>query len=290
MYFDLPPVILQKCNKILDAEIRSVRHIGGGDINQARLLETSKGKFFLKINSGVQAGHMFETEAKGLQLLAEAAAIRTPAVIGFEQVPDGAFLLLEFIETGYRKESFWEDFGAALAALHRHTAGQFGLDHDNFIGSLPQSNRRHEQWPDFYIQERLQPQLDLAEQSGRLQIPDFQNFEKLFQKIPALCPKEPPALVHGDLWSGNFMVDAESRPVLVDPSVAYSHREMDLAMSRLFGGFDRSFYRSYEATFPIAPGFEERLPLYQLYYLLVHVNLFGGGYIGSVRSVLRQFV
>lgn len=289
-FFDLPAPIQQQCREILETEITGVSHVGGGDINQARMLTTPKGAFFLKMNTGNHAARMFETEAKGLDLLHRTGALRIPNVIASGDTEGGAFLLLEFIETGKRSSDFWEIFGASLAALHRRTSQQFGLDHSNFIGSLPQSNHFHHTWSGFYVHERLQPQLDLALKSNRLQSSDARQFEKLYQKLPELCPFESPALIHGDLWSGNFLVGDDGRPVLIDPSVSYSHREMDLAMSRLFGGFDRPFYRSYEEAFPLAPGFEQRLPVYQLYYLMVHVNLFGGGYVGSVRSVLRQFV
>ena len=290
MFFDLPSAILQQCREILGSDIKTVSFIGGGDINQARLLETPQGKFFIKFNTAANAGLMLETEAKGLELIAASQALRTPAVLGFGQTDDGAFLLLEFIEKGYRGEGFWEKFGVSLATLHRQASNQFGLDHDNFIGSLPQSNKPAPTWAEFFIQERLQPQLSLAAQNNRLQTSDFSRFEKLFEKLPSICPAEPPALVHGDLWSGNFIVGADNEPVLIDPSVAFSHREMDLAMSRLFGGFERPFYRGYEEAYPLASGFEERLPVYQLYYLLAHVNLFGGGYANSVRNILTQFI
>jgi hypothetical protein len=290
MSLALPAHIRQQCITMLDADIRNIRPVGGGDINEARLLETSKGRFFLKLNAAPAAARMFETEAKGLDLLGRTHTLRIPKVIGSGETPDGSFLLMEFVETGYREEGFWEEFGTSLAALHRQTAPQFGLDHANFIGSLPQPNHYHNTWPSFYIHERLQPHLDMALQSKHLQHADARLFEKLYQKLPGICPDEPPALVHGDLWSGNFLVSTDSHPVLVDPSVSYAHREMDLGMSRLFGGFDRTFYRSYEEAWPLSPGFEQRLPVYQLYYLMVHVNLFGGGYAGSVRTVLRQFV
>ncbi len=233
---------------------------------------------------------MFEAEAVGLALLASANAIRIPAVIGFGDTPEGGFLLLEYIETDFRPLDFWEKFGIGLATLHRSTAPSFGLGHDNFIGSLRQQNCQHNTWPDFYIHERLLPQLDIAKQNDQLQSVDFQQFEQFFKLLQGLCPTEPPALIHGDLWSGNFLCDTKGNPVIFDPAVSYAHREMDLAMSRLFGGFERPFYRSYEEAWPMAPGYEQRLPVYQLYYLLVHVNLFGGGYVGSVRSILKQFI
>jgi len=290
MLFDIPPAIQEQCSEILGAECLTSSHIGGGDINEARLLETTRGKFFLKMNKGEIAGRMFATEAKGLQLLAKNGSLRIPKVIGLGQSGGYAFLLLEYLETGYRPAEFWEEFGSALAALHRTSDAYFGLDHDNFIGSLPQSNTWHDSWPAFFIDERLLPQVELSIRGKQLTLKDGQNFEQLYKKLPSICPEEPPALIHGDLWSGNFLCDAQGHPVLIAPAVSYAHREMDLAMSRLFGGFDRAFYRSYEEAWLLAPGFEQRLPVYQLYYLLVHVNLFGGGYADSVRSNLKQFV
>ena len=286
----LPSAITQQCEEILGTSILAAQPVSGGDVNQALVLETGEGHFFLKINTAPVSGRMFETEAAGLAVLASTGSIKTPAVLGFGSTAEGSFLLMEHIETGYRPAGFWEKFGAALAELHRNAAPNFGLDHDNFIGSLSQPNCQHDNWPDFYINERLLPQLDIAKQQTRLQPVDFQGFETLFNRLADLCPTEPPALVHGDFWSGNFLCDTGGQPVLIDPATCYAHREMDLAMSRLFGGFDRPFYRSYEEAWPLAPGFEQRLPVYQLYYLLVHVNLFGGGYVGSVRSALKQFI
>ena len=289
MFYDLPSALHQACQQILGTAIQAVEFVGGGDINQARLLKTSKGGFFIKTNKADFALDMFAKEAKGLTVLKNAHALRIPEVIAFDQTEAGAFLLLEMIETGYRKDGFWKEFGQCLAGLHRTTADQFGLDHPNYIGSLHQPNGRHDSFVDFYIDERLQPQLDLARTVNLLTISDEKHFKNLYKKLPDLLPTEPPALIHGDLWSGNFLVAADGHPVLIDPSIAYSHRELDLAMSRLFGGFDRSFYRAYEAAYPLAPGFEQRLPIWQLYYLLVHVNLFGAGYVGSVRRIVEGF-
>lgn len=290
MFFDLPEKITHQCEAALDRKILSVEYVGGGDINQARRLKTSKGDFFLKMNSGNKAKTMFEVEQKGLELLAAAKIIRIPSVIAVLFDGKNAGLLMEHIETGYRADGFWKKFGTALAELHRQSAEQYGLDHDNFIGSLPQSNNHHETWSAFYIHERLLPQIEMAVTDGQMTTQDRKSFDSLFKKLPTICPEEKPSLTHGDLWSGNFLVGSESEPVLIDPAVSYAHREMDLAMSRLFGGFDRSFYRAYEEAWPLVSGFEKRLPIYQLYYLMVHVNLFGGGYVRSVRNILKEFV
>ena len=290
MLLDIPSAIIEKCQKVIGAEIYSTQYVAGGDINQARLLDTSIGKFFLKMNNASFAGQMFEVEARGLKILASTNAIRIPNVFAHGKSKDGAFLLMEYIVTGQKMQGFWKDFGQSLAQLHKHSTTKFGLDHENFIGSLPQKNGMHESWIEFYIQERIQPQLNLALQNNRLNSSDEKQFFKLYQRLPEICPDELPSLTHGDLWSGNFLVDTNGKPVLIDPAVSYAHREMDLAMSRLFGGFNPEFYRSYDQSFPLSPSFEHRLEIYQLYYLMVHVNLFGGGYVGSVRQILKEFV
>lgn len=287
MFFDLPKEMREVCESAIDGKIRTVGQVSGGDINVARRLSTSSGDFFLKMNTGKAARTMFEVEQKGLERLASAKVIRIPSVIAVVSAGNLSGLLMEYFETGHRGEGFWEKFGSTLAELHRCSAQAFGLDHDNFIGSLPQPNGRHERWSEFYIHQRLLPQIKMAVASGQMNSKDESDFETLFRKLPDLCPEELPALVHGDLWSGNFLVDSGGSPALIDPAVAYAHREMDLAMSRLFGGFSRDFYRAYEEAWPLEPGFEKRLPVYQLYYLMVHVNLFGGSYVRSVRNILR---
>lgn len=289
MISDLPPNIKHACEDELDAELFAAKPVTGGDINRAYLLITSKGRFFLKMNSGPHAQSMFQTEQKGLEMLASTGAVRTPKIVGVVSSPNHSGLLMEHIEVGYRPNGFWGEFGAQLADLHRFTSDRFGLDHDNFIGRLPQPNERNATWAEFYQYERLQPQMLMASLDKKLTVKDLNGFEKIFAKLPDLCPDEPPALTHGDLWSGNFLCSAGGGPVLIDPAVSFAHREMDLAMSRLFGGFDRPFYRSYEDVWPLEPGFEGRLPIYQLYYLLVHVNLFGGSYVDRVRNILRIF-
>ncbi|MEL6717273.1 MAG: fructosamine kinase family protein, partial [Bacteroidota bacterium] len=264
--------------------------IGGGSINEARLLNTSKGKFFLKQNDSPIAHDLFRVEVEGLNILRKANCLQIPKVILSEQAENTAFLVLEFIEEARPTPSFWENFGISLANLHRHTKAQFGGIFDNYIGALPQYNPSFERWTDFFIQARLLPQMVMAKQLNRITSSDEKAFERLFLQLPNYFPKEPPALTHGDLWSGNFLCNQKQNVVLIDPAVGYAHREMDIAMTYLFGGFSPIFYQSYQAVFPLAPRFQERLELYQLYYLLVHVTLFGGGYIQSVRNILKKFV
>lgn len=286
----LPVPLRPHLETLLNTPIDSARMLSGGDIHRAALLTLADGRaFFLKYNTDSQAAEMFRTEALGLALLGAARVIATPKVQA-KGIADGwAFLLLEYFEPGHRTRRFWEDFGASLAALHGTTSAQFGFAHDNFIGSLPQSNKRHDSWQNFYAEERLLPQMRLARECNRLNANDEKQLENLCKKLSSICPEEPPALTHGDLWSGNFLCNTAGKPVLIDPAASFAHREMDLAMSRLFGGFEPVFYQSYEDTWPLAPGFGERMEVYQLYYLLAHVNLFGGGYVESVRSILRRF-
>ncbi|MEJ2596144.1 MAG: fructosamine kinase family protein, partial [bacterium] len=187
------------------------------------------------------------------------------------------------------KPDFWEEFARLLAELHKNTQPYFGLDHDNYIGSLVQSNFRHDAWTDFYREQRLEPQLRLAREAGHFNRNVTRAFDRFYHRIERIFPAEPPALLHGDLWSGNFMVNENGSAVIIDPAIYYGHREMDLGMSMLFGGFDRRFYSAYDQHFPLEPGWQERMDYCNLYPLLVHVNLFGGGYVQQVEQIIRRF-
>lgn len=286
-----PSTLHQYLERALELKISAVQPIAGGDIHRAYRLTGADGRhWFVKTNRDKQAPIMFRTESQGLALLGASQAIRTPKVFGHGCTEDGhAYLLLEYIAPGYRNRLFWERFGQALANLHGNTSALFGFAHDNFIGRLPQSNSRQETWPEFYAEERLWPQMLMARELGYFNAAAEQQLDRLCNQLSWHCPEEPPALCHGDLWSGNFLCDAAGFPVLIDPAACFVHREMDLAMSRLFGGFDPAFYAAYEAAWPLEPGFEQRVEIYQLYYLLVHVNLFGGGYVDSVQRILERF-
>ncbi len=234
---------------------------------------------------------MFAAEARGLAWLGEAGALRVPRVVAVA-APEAAqqFLVLELIETARPAPDFDERLGRGLAALHRHGAPTFGLDHDNFVGSLPQENGPPSPtWPEFYRARRLEPLLRRAADEGLCTPRMRQGFERLFRALDQLCgPPEPPARLHGDLWGGNLLCDDRGAPCLVDPAVYGGHREIDLAMMRLFGGFGARVFDAYAEAAPLADGHRERIPLYQLYPLMVHVNLFGGGYVGSVESALGR--
>ena len=286
----LPASLHRHLEDFLQKKLNAVQPISGGDIHRAYRLQAADGQnWFVKTNRHQQAPAMFRTESQGLALLGASKSIRTPKVYSHGSTEDGhAYLLLEYIAPGYRNRLFWERFGQGLALLHGNTSALFGFAHNNFIGRLPQSNTRQATWAEFYAEERLWPQMLQARELGYFNPEAEQQIDRLCKNLGWRCPEEQPALCHGDLWSGNFICDIEGQPVLVDPAACFAHREMDLAMSRLFGGFDPAFYAAYEATWPLESGFDQRLEIYQLYYLLVHVNLFGGGYVDQVQGILNR--
>jgi fructosamine-3-kinase len=269
--------------------IEHIASLSGGDINAAFRLETTIGTFFIKYNRSEAYPAMFEREARGLSLLYDAGEVRIPEVLGTGDDGRHAFILLEYIASAAMKHGFWEGFGKKLAALHRHHGDRFGLDHDNYIGSLKQYNDPSGSWTDFFRDRRLRVQMELAASSGLLPSSVQKSFEGLFGRLDDIFPDEPPCLIHGDLWSGNYMVDDRGEACIIDPAVYYGCREMDIGMSRLFGGFSPEFYRAYQEAWPMEPGWEERADICNLYPLMVHVNLFGQGYLGSVESILRKF-
>lgn len=259
--------------------------VSGGDINEAHEARLADGRsVFVKSNREAPVG-MFEAEARGLDWLGQAQALRVPAVIA----QGSNFLVLELIRPVRRRLDFDERLGRGLAAIHRAGAPSFGLDHDNFIGRLAQANQPLPTWAAFYRERRLLPQLRLAVDGQGASVAMRRGFARLLPRIEEFVgPPEPPARLHGDLWGGNAMVDDQGLPCLIDPAVHGGHREIDLAMMRLFGGFGPRVFAAYDEAFPLPPGHEERVSLYQLYFLMVHVNLFGGSYVASVEHALSR--
>ncbi|WP_037316313.1 fructosamine kinase family protein [Salegentibacter sp. Hel_I_6] len=257
----------------------------GGDINEVFLITSDSGKYVIKLNSAEKFPGMFEAEKAGLQALQEPKVIDVPNVLRVGEIDKTSYLLLEFKESAAKSSNFWADFGKQMAALHKNTSEEFGFHQDNYIGSLPQRNNAKSSAADFYISERLEPQIKLATEKGY----DLDIGKSFFSNISAIISDEKPALIHGDLWGGNYLVNANGDPCLIDPATAFAPREMDLAMMKLFGGFDKELFEVYQEEFPLVSGLEERIPLWQLYYLLVHLNLFGAGYRPQVASIIKQF-
>jgi fructosamine-3-kinase len=276
----------------LGSPVLHVRAAASGDINQTFGIELGDGrKLFVKTHHSPPAG-MYVCEARGLRWLAEARALHVPEVLlASDADPEGpACLVLETIEPGRRSANFDEVLGSGLARIHQTGAADFGLDHDNYLALLPQHNASLPSWPRFYAERRLAPQTELASRSGRITTKLARQLETLCAKLETLVgPAEPPARLHGDLWGGNLLCDAQGDPCLIDPAVYAGHREIDLAMMRLFGGFSERVFAAYHAAYPLAPGYRERVPLYQLYPLLVHVNLFGGHYASQVEQLIARW-
>lgn len=268
--------------------ITGARPVSGGCIHRAYQLSTDRGAFFLKWNQLAEAPN-FDAEKRGLELLARYSPdfVARPLLLG--KTGRFSFLLLKFIEGGNPSPPFWERFGQRLARLHRNTAPRFGLDHDNFIGRLPQPNRQDPDFIRFFIEQRLMPQIRRARQGGLVDAKTIQRFERLFNRLGELIPQEPPALLHGDLWQGNFLCTRSDQPILIDPAVYYGHRESEIAFTALFGGFDARFYEAYQTGFPLAAGWKERQDLFNLYPLLVHLNLFGVSYLAGIIRILNRF-
>jgi fructosamine-3-kinase len=281
----LPPAVLDYCRAHGYGRVQRAVPVGGGCINNGLRLDTEAGPLFLKLNPDCRAD-MFAREAEGLAALAGVpGSVRVPAIL----LTGRAFLLQEFVSPAPRAADYWEQAGRCLATLHGRTAPRFGFEHDNYIGLTPQPNPWTESGFEFFAGQRLGYQARLAERSGLLGPADLKALAALAARLERLVPAQPASLLHGDLWSGNLHVGPAGEPVLIDPAVHYGWAEADLAMLTLFGSPPESFFGAYCSVRPLAPGWRDRLGLYNLYHLLNHLNLFGGSYAGSVRTVLGRY-
>lgn len=281
----IPDAVRTWCLEKGFGEIVSANPVGGGCINNGARLSTSTGKtFFLKTNSRAPET-MFAREAEGLDALRVEGAPRVPEAYLFGR----SFILLEDLAPASRAAGYWERFGRQLAVLHTKTSPRFGFDNDNFIGSTPQPNPWTDDGFEFFAQHRLLFQAGLARRNGYFDSSEVQMVEKLAGILRDLVPVQPASIIHGDLWSGNALTDNRGDPALIDPAVHYGWAEAELAMTALFGSFPPSFYAAYEETRPLSGGYRARFPIYNLYHLLNHLNLFGEGYYGQVISILRRY-
>ncbi|MDG3582399.1 fructosamine kinase family protein [Galbibacter pacificus] len=282
----IPDVLKTYIQDYLDSGTPVYTALSGGDINEVYKISIDTNNYVVKINSAEKFPEMFEKEAAGLNALRATNSIRIPKVMDYANVGDFLFIMMEYIETGRKKDVFWLDFGHKLAHLHKNPAPYFGFVCDNYIGSLHQQNNKQINAVDFYIEERIEPQIKLATEKGF----SFKNIDSFYTNLKSLLPNEAPSLIHGDLWNGNYLVDKHGNPCLIDPAVCYAPREMDISMMHLFGGFDQMLFNAYNEIFPLQPNWEDRLELWQLYYLLVHLNIFGVGYYQSTERILRKYL
>lgn len=282
--------IISLIQSSVNQNVKNLSPLSGGSISSAYKVDLSDGRtVFVKISP--RYDDMFTKEANGLQELQKANAIRTPEII----FVNTELLILEFLpakQISHRKD-FFELFGKQFAQLHKFTGEKFGFLEDNYIGSTPQKNLpQSTSWKEFFFVNRLEFQFNLAEQNGYRDKDILYLFKNLEKRIDSLIPDDGklPSLLHGDLWSGNYLCIDNSVPAIIDPAVYYGHREADLAMTMLFGGFGEAFYASYQESHPLNEDWEHRMELYKLYHLFNHLNLFGEGYYSQVYDTLRRLM
>lgn len=282
-----------KLEALLGSTVAELARVSGGDINETFGAALRDGRrVFVKTHASPPPA-MYACEAEGLRCLGEARALRVPHVLAHAEADarGPAVLVLERIDASRRARDFDEALGRGLAALHRSGLPELGWSRDNYIAVLAQKNAPRASWAAFYGEQRLLAQVELAVARGRASRALAARVEGLCARLPALVgPEEPPARLHGDLWSGNVISDERGAPCLIDPAVYGGAREIDLAMMRLFGGFSERVFAAYDEAYALPEGHEERVALYQLYPLLVHVNLFGGSYVAAVERALSQLL
>jgi len=271
-------------------KVVAAQALAGGDINSAYRLQGNGAAYFVKLNH-VNTLPMFEAEYQGLQEIAGTQTVMVPAPVALGVSEEYAFLALENLEFGPSSQSSCRLLGRQLAQMHRQSRSYFGWSRDNTIGSTPQINSPHDDWPSFWRDNRLAFQLKLAQQNGyrgRLQL----NGERLCSQLAHFFDRyrPEPSLLHGDLWAGNSAVDKAGRPVIYDPACYYGDRETDLAMTELFGGYSQDFYAAYREAWPLDPDYKTRKTLYNLYHILNHLNLFGGGYLRQAENMIDQLL
>lgn len=284
----IPQEIQQWLTKSIGS-VDSFQTVGGGCINNTASLKSRGQSYFIKWNGAKEYPNMFKAEANGLKLLQQ-STLKIPDVIDNYEGTDYSCLLLEHIKPSRTSNKYWQLLGEGLANQHKITNQTYGLSFDNYMGSLKQKNTPSESWIEFFILNRLSPQVAIARNNGLIDNNVTEAFEKLYPKLDNLLIEESPALLHGDLWNGNIMTDNNGLPALIDPAVYFGNREVDLAMTRLFGGFDQEFYQTYQSIYPTSGDLEARIDLYNLYPLLIHLNLFGRGYLGQIVLTVNRFV
>ncbi len=269
--------------------IKHHQPVRGGDINEAYCLQDAVRKYFLKVNDANRFPGMFIAEKQGLQALHNNSTLVVPEVIKHGTLQDQQYLLLEWIERGSPDLKCWEQFGASIALMHQQQQPYFGWETNNYIGRLPQSNEKQPDWRAFFTQSRIMPLVKQLFDKGVFSKQEVAAAYFFCKRSDEIFPAEPPALLHGDLWNGNFMATDNGAVAIFDPAVYYGHREMDIGMSKLFGGFEGRFYEAYNEVYPMKKGWLQRVPFTQIYPLLVHAILFGCDYANKVKEIIRAF-
>lgn len=264
--------------------------VSGGDINETYRIQKNHECFFVKLNLVDSYPDMFQKEANALQFLEKNTTFIIPKVIDCFSTKTHQLLILQWVDRGKPNNNFWTLAGEKLAFMHQYSHPFFGWKEDNFIGYLKQTNACHSKWTPFYENNRLIPLSKELQKRGLFVNADMEKMEQLCERLINLIPEEKPSLLHGDLWSGNIMPTVSSEPCLYDPAVYFGHREMDIAMTLLFGGFPDEFYDAYESVYPLSPNWKERTELMQLYSLLAHAVHFEGSYLSSVKIIIKRYL
>jgi fructosamine-3-kinase len=264
---------------------KDINALSGGDINQVFKITSLNDDYVIKLNEALRFREMFKLEAKSLQILEKTESFVIPEVMGYGEHKDKTYLILKYVksEKGF---NFSEEFATSLAKLHKNRSENFGLDFDNYIGRLHQHNLpKQDNSLDFYINLRLEPQFKLARKKGF----EFKSLNQFYKTLEQLIPEENASLIHGDLWSGNYLITEKGKACIFDPAIAYAPREMDIAMMKLFGGYPQDIFTIYNDIYSLKDDWKSRIPIWQLYYILVHVNLFGSSYYGQAKHIINQF-
>ena len=275
-----------------ERSITAVKRVSGGCIAEAfQIVLDDATALFVKV--GVELGTDFEVEFNGLEALRSTSTIAIPKVVASQTEGSFGILILEWIQSSSPKREFWPRFGHKIAQLHlaNQSVDHFGFQQNNLIGSTKQPNTWNSNWPEFFALHRLAFQGDLALRQGLIDTSQWKRLDRLIEKLPSLLAsdKTSPALLHGDLWSGNFLCDANQNPVIFDPAVYFGHHECEFGITKLFGGFDSAFYEAYHDVIPKDEGTSERIEIYQLYHLLNHLNLFGRSYWPACQTILSKY-
>ena len=270
-------------------KVNSIEYVQQSKHTTCLKVLTNKNAYFIKY-SNKKDEHQLLTELDGLEEISKVHPKATPTLYGFEKTEHSSYLITEYIEQAKNSKKGEDLLGLLIAQMHQTNESKFGWKNDNYIAHLTQTNTKKQNWQEFYIVNRLEPQIKLAYDSNLLTSISIQKWNSVFHLLNDFFPEEKPSLLHGDLWYGNYLIDSNETPKLIDPSVYYGHREMDIGMTLLFGGFSSTFYESYLKNYPLENGWKSRVPMTQLYPILVHINLFGASYENDALSAINLLI
>lgn len=285
---DIDLVFIQE-NCEFDQKPSFIQRLSGGDINEVFLIGDTEKKWVVKRNDKHTYPEMLSKEFNALEFLTEVKSLSYPSPLAHFTDSKYQYLVIAYYKEGSNNSGGQAKLGTQLAQQHLLSGDTFGWHEDNYIGSLPQHNSRSASWSDFYANERLLVQTKLVYDKGLVGKEFLIKMERFCHQLDEVFPDEKPALIHGDLWGGNYFITKSGEPLFYDPAIYYGHREIDIAMTRLFGGFSPDFYRSYNDRFPLETGWEDRVPFGQMYPNMVHLNLFGRAYLGAVKPLIDKF-